>query len=368
MHKKLDYLEGLRGLACLVVVLDHCVNSFLPEARFTNFDGRFGDLYHIVASSPLNFIYSGVTPVFIFFILSGFVLSKKFIETGDNRVLARGAIKRYFRLIGPVVASTLAMYISVKYAAKIGVFDASQYTLKDSLYQAFIGAFIDTKPLINGPLWTMRFEFIGSLIVFLLLALTKTHDNKRSIYYFALIFFVTIGGDSYLFSLFIFGIICASDSYTREGIANINNKMLLVLMFIVSAILSTYPFPRWNVEVIGLYKYINFSENQALVHNTWHFLGAILLFTVTLNSETIKRFFSSRICVWLGKLSFSIYVMHNVVVFNLEHFIHLDLSKEKNFIIMTLITVLICILVSIPFEKFIDRKSTKASNLITAKI
>lgn len=368
MVKKLDYLEGLRGIACLIVVLDHCVNSFLPEARFTNFDGRFGDLYRIVASSPMNFIYSGVTPVFIFFILSGFVLSKKFIETGDTKVLAKGAMKRYFRLLGPVVFSTLAMYLSVKYAENAGVFDASHYYIKDIIYQAFIGAFISTEPLINGPLWTMRFEFIGSLIVFLLLALTNDHDNKKTIYYFALMFFVTLGNDSYLFSLFIFGIICASDNNTKEGIANIKNNILLVIIFIISIFISTYPFPRWNVEVIGLYKYINFSENQALVHNTWHFLGAILFFTVALNSEIIKRLFSAKVCVWIGKLSFSIYVIHNVVVFNLEHFIHLDLSREKNFILMTLITVIICILVSIPFEKYIDRKSTKASNLITAKI
>lgn len=208
MSKKLGYLEGLRGLACLIVVLDHCVNSFLPEARFTNFDGRFSGIYRMIASSPLNFIYSGATPVLLFFILSGFVLSKKFIETGDGKILVRGSMKRYFRLLGPVLTSSLAMYVSIKYAASIGMLDASQYTLSNTLYQSFIGAFIDTKPLINSPLWTMRFEFIGSLIVFALLALANGHSNKKYIYYLVMVFCLDRRRRLPFFSIYIWVNMC----------------------------------------------------------------------------------------------------------------------------------------------------------------
>lgn len=90
------------------------------------------------------------------------------------------------------------MYVSIKYAASMGILDASQYTLSNTLYQSFIGAFIDTKPLINSPLWTMRFEFIGSLIVLPCWLLLMGIAIKI---YLLLSYgvFVSIGGDAYLF-------------------------------------------------------------------------------------------------------------------------------------------------------------------------
>ncbi|AVS06500.1 hypothetical protein C6668_08745 [Escherichia coli] len=368
MSKKLGYLEGLRGLACLIVVLDHCVNSFLPEARFTNFDGRFSGIYRMIASSPLNFIYSGATPVLLFFILSGFVLSKKFIETGDGKILARGSIKRYFRLLGPVLTSSLAMYVSIKYAASMGILDASQYTLSNTLYQSFIGAFIDTKPLINSPLWTMRFEFIGSLIVFALLALANGHSNKKYIYYLVMVFFVSIGGDAYLFSLFIFGLICANDNTKNCGIAKIQAKPLVFILFAASVWLSTYPFPRPNVDTLGMYSYLTIAENKGLSHTIWHYVGAILLFASIINSKILKNFFSLKPFVYIGKISFSIYVLHEVVIFNVVNYVHPSFSRELNFLVMTSIVVAISVVISIPFERYVDSKSVKASNLITAKV
>ena len=66
LMKKIDYLEGLRGMCCFIVLIDHCVNSFKPDLRFTSLTSFGGEIRRIIGWGPLNLIYSGIAPVCIF--------------------------------------------------------------------------------------------------------------------------------------------------------------------------------------------------------------------------------------------------------------------------------------------------------------
>lgn len=105
---KLSYLESLRGIAALIVVIDHAVNMFAPHLRWVNMEGLPGDLRRYVAWSPLSLIYSGIPAVWIFFLLSGFVLSYKFLNSpNDISPVLSGIYKRYFRLVIPILGATI---------------------------------------------------------------------------------------------------------------------------------------------------------------------------------------------------------------------------------------------------------------------
>jgi len=71
---KFQFVEGTRGIAALQVVVLHYCASFLPAfarvGTVTHFDweSRFG-------RTPLFFLADGYTAVFIFFLMSGFVLA-----------------------------------------------------------------------------------------------------------------------------------------------------------------------------------------------------------------------------------------------------------------------------------------------------
>mgnify|MGYP006276608717 CR=1 FL=1 len=70
------YLDIIRGLACLQVLLLHIAEAFFPALateKITDF--TIGGLVH---GSPLYLIYDGYTGVFIFFLLSGYVLTPSF--------------------------------------------------------------------------------------------------------------------------------------------------------------------------------------------------------------------------------------------------------------------------------------------------
>ena len=73
---KLNAAESIRGLACLAVVFSHLSLSFYPYLHhFSPDDRAHGSWDYFIHHSPFAFWYSGTAAVFVFFVLSGFVLS-----------------------------------------------------------------------------------------------------------------------------------------------------------------------------------------------------------------------------------------------------------------------------------------------------
>lgn len=77
-------LDGLRGLAALIVLVSHCVMT----------DQRWGELYvrlrspnglleWLLVASPLRLLWAGDAPVAVFFVLSGYVLARP-VLIGSN--------------------------------------------------------------------------------------------------------------------------------------------------------------------------------------------------------------------------------------------------------------------------------------------
>lgn len=183
--KKIIELEALRGIASIIVLLWHFQLGFFPKLSgfFESGKGLIG--------TPLFFIINGSAAVIIFFILSGFVLTYKFYVTQDSNYLNKGVEKRYFRLVVPVICSILLSYILFKthlyfykqagdlsgspwlvdfaYAGRGNNFIPNIYdALRTGLFLAFLKP---ANAYYNTVLWTMVYEWWGSISVFLLAAL-----------------------------------------------------------------------------------------------------------------------------------------------------------------------------------------------------
>src|SRR3954464_13733025 len=86
---KVQYLEGLRGIAAMQVVLLHFVTGFLPDTAYRSWP-------------PLHILFDGHTAVYVFFLISGAVLTPSF--AGSGQFMAKVA-KRVVRLGVPVAAA-----------------------------------------------------------------------------------------------------------------------------------------------------------------------------------------------------------------------------------------------------------------------
>src|SRR6202011_2052171 len=92
---RIAYLESIRGLAALQVLLLHFLSAFAPCLVFTPPpDAIVARTVHL---SPLYFLYDGYSAVYIFFVLSGYVLTRSFeryLEHPLALISARGPPSR----------------------------------------------------------------------------------------------------------------------------------------------------------------------------------------------------------------------------------------------------------------------------------
>lgn len=168
-------LEGLRGLAALSVVAFHLLMAFQPDALPAGGAWWYG---------PFN----GPAAVILFFVLSGYVLTRQALVRGEARGLWRGVLKRYPRLAGPILLSVLLSWALLELglmaheaAGRLSGSDwlvnftndpaigTPEPSLPGALLQGGAFAMLRAAPgdaAYNSVLWTMRVELIGSFLAF----------------------------------------------------------------------------------------------------------------------------------------------------------------------------------------------------------
>ena len=140
-------LTGLRGYAVLLVLLSHASNE--------------GLLFH----NKLSFSGAGRYGVFLFFILSSFLLTKQFLITNITAIsLKRYFIRRFLKIYPLFITASILYYL---------------YSFIKPVYITNKTELIKTLLLLDGPgiFWTIPVEFqyyfLIPLISFILIRLKK---------------------------------------------------------------------------------------------------------------------------------------------------------------------------------------------------
>jgi peptidoglycan/LPS O-acetylase OafA/YrhL len=166
--KKLAYLDGLRGLAVLAVILFH------HRLESESFPVRSG-LYSLL--SPSRFGHVGVH---LFLVLSGFCLTHSLIgraRKGRSPSLGRYLRDRWWRIAPPYYAA-MAVYLAFTFLQRHygmepfnpGAIDARQIVAHLTFLH---GLREDTVSAINPPFWSLSLEFQFYLTLPILFALAE---------------------------------------------------------------------------------------------------------------------------------------------------------------------------------------------------
>lgn len=144
---RMEWLDALRGLAALVVVFEHSLDVLLPEVRRTAspwFDfGRYG--------------------VFVFFLVSGYVVPFSLQRRGSVREFWAG---RFFRLY-PAWAVSLVLALAL---AAAGVGYGLPAALGDRPWASALAHLTMLQDLLGVPnavnvLWTLSYEMVFYLLI-----------------------------------------------------------------------------------------------------------------------------------------------------------------------------------------------------------
>lgn len=103
-NHRIDSLDGLRGVAACIVVVHH---SLMPSPSFAGIvtgAAPSGAMQWLLTYTPLRIIWAGSEAVWVFFVLSGFVLVRPYVS--ERRLdTGRYYLRRFVRLYLPVFAS-----------------------------------------------------------------------------------------------------------------------------------------------------------------------------------------------------------------------------------------------------------------------
>ncbi|HEY0182118.1 MAG TPA: acyltransferase family protein, partial [Rhodopila sp.] len=208
--RRVGWLDGLRGIAALQVLLLHYASAFQPAIGL-----RLPTLMHnrweaAFIHTPLFFPFDGYTAVYVFFLISGVVLTQAFERM--PLAMATGILRRVVRLGLPMVAALAfgALLFALMPAANLaaaeqsgsrtwlGAGGPSEVSLLSLAHQAafegmfvgyggvsllpgWLGLLMGIVPHMRSfdvPLWTLHVEFYGSLIVLLLVALRAVASRR----------------------------------------------------------------------------------------------------------------------------------------------------------------------------------------------
>ena len=289
---RLRFLDGLRGWAAVVVLLHHVFVDGLPANALMADRALWAKVFFL----------NGMLAVSVFFVISGFSLSIRYLETGKGGALGRVAAGRYLRLALPIFAIcaiTHALLVAglippaAQRPAPLDQFLAFTPTMERLLgfsswnvFVAYSGA-----ESYDPPLWTMTYEFFGSFMVFAVIAALRPSRLRTVI---LAVLFVALATLQTYFALFVAGILIA-DLFPLVGPATTANRAGAMLC-IVGLLLILLPNTWFGAVYVG---------------------GATCLTAGAIFCGPVRSFFESRLSSFLGWISFPLYLVQAAVIYAL---------------------------------------------------
>jgi peptidoglycan/LPS O-acetylase OafA/YrhL len=374
---KISYLEGIRGLAALLVFFHHFALAFYPA--FFNHDPSASHLDGkeiAYGASVLSVFSNGNFCVCIFFVLSGFVLSRKYFQTNAFSVLVSGTQRRFVRLYIPIAVTILLAFMLMQaglfYNVPASALSHSEWWLGNMwnfpdawsrLWRSLVyGTMFNGDSSFDTTLSSMSIEFYGSLFVFGFLALTHNTRNRFPMLILSFLCFALI--DKIYYATFIFGMSLNYAEARRDGMNKLSVTLWASLLLIAGLVLGSYPT---NGMVAG-----TCFENlpPAIIQNgAWaHIIGGYFLVLAFVLSNVLQRIISFRVFIFLGYLSFALYLLHTLLIGSFSSYVFMKLSETMGYnpavMVVLLMTTLILLPLSWLMTKYVDVPGTRFSKYV----
>lgn len=352
-----SYLDGLRGLAAMVVFLCHYTEEnhpYLVPTYGFNVDG----VSTFLQRPFFRVLYSGRPMVHIFFVISGFVLSYKPLKMVRARdleacwtALASSALRRPFRLFGPCVVSTaiIGVLIQMRFLFKPLPTNYKQFwAWIDAVFHQITWPWawdFDLRPAFDIHLWSIPIEYVHSMLLFLtILMLSRLRPQVRTAAMFLLLAYVVACG-KWAAMEFYAGMILADIHIARLADARskqhesvtepqptsspgtlprvIENPALhyAIHISLLTFALYTQGWPNFDAHrspvIQWLYKHTPSSfppVDNLTPQKFWFAFQAIVMVWTCGELHFVKRFLEGPVPQYCGHISYAIYIVHGPVL------------------------------------------------------
>ncbi|MCU1406592.1 MAG: acyltransferase [Glaciihabitans sp.] len=355
--ERLPSLDGLRGLAAFVVLLYHLS---LVARPFLDSGTRY-DAWWWLTETPLKLFTAGTESVLVFFVLSGLVVTLPALRTGFRwrSFYASRLVRLYLPVwgalaLGAILIAALPRDSGMVSAAQwISNANATAVSAPELLGEASLW---QPTYIINNVLWSLRWElifsitlpaFIGvvyllrrwviaSVVVAALLSVAGRVANVDALVYLPVFFLGTT------LAVHLPSIRARSSRVREPGWAWVTagSLLLLVLSFLLRFAApagTTLSAVLWGLAATGA-------------------TGLIL---VAIGSSVVSRLLSAAVSQWLGRISFSLYLVHVPVLASVSY-----LVGDNRWWLVAIICVPLCVTVGWLFYRIVERPSHRLARRV----
>jgi peptidoglycan/LPS O-acetylase OafA/YrhL len=308
--------------------------------------------------------WSGAEPVYVFFVLSGFVLLLPLIDRQRPSWPAFWS-KRVVRLYVPaciaiLLAAAITLLIPREFDARSSLWMQENVISLTPQLLAKDATLLTTPSNLNGPLWSLRYEVLFSALVPLYLfavirwrrlwplkllvlsaaiAFGAAGDPAHAIVYKSLLYFAMFG----------FGAMIAveRDGLTRwvERRTRMQGALLVVAaLLLLSARSLTVSNESPVLEVVSVF-------------------GAALLLVLFLAHQGTMRVGDACFSQWIGKRSFSLYLTHLPIVVSVTL-----LFSTTNPALVLLVSLPISLLLAAMFYRLVELPSHRLATSVSKRV
>ncbi|KAF5025208.1 hypothetical protein F66182_2674 [Fusarium sp. NRRL 66182] len=355
------YLDGMRGVAALVVLFCHFFYQAFVIAKGWGCDG---DHYNILKLPILRLWFQGPPAVCLFFVISGYALSYRPLKLIRSRstqdfstTMSSLVFRRGIRLYLPTAISTLMIVCFIR----LGIYEWTREFALDRTYMRnvrephparltttyaqlvdwardmfkFVHVFgwktHGGSTNYDQHLWTIPVEFRCSLYLFLtLMATARLRTHCRFITVAGTMLF-TYRNSRWEFLMFLCGMVLAEVDLIRG--AHISPPALPVEEKTQPARRRWYQTVFWTAfSVVALYFMSQPDQGgdrtpgwvyltslipkwwTAEKYRYWQCTGAVMFVLAVSRSASWQRVFNSPYVQYLGKISYALYLMHGPAI------------------------------------------------------
>lgn len=298
-------LDGLRGVAAITVVCFHVFEAFATS----HIDQR---------------INHGYLAVDFFFLLSGFVVGYAYDDRWQTMTVGE-FIKRRFIRLHPMVVMGAVIGAAVFYFQGCAVWDVSKVSAASLLVATLLNMWLipatpgteirgvgEMYPL-NGPSWSLFFEYIGNLLYALFIRKLPTPALTALV--------LLAGGGLAAFALFgPLGDICVGFSLTGENILGGSLRLLfafpagllLARIFQPARIKGAFWIGGVMIVLVSAIPRVGGSEHLWM-NGLYDTASCLLVFPLLVYlgaSDKTRNPLTLRISKFLGDISYPLYMVH----------------------------------------------------------
>ena len=351
MASRKRHIDGLKGVACLLIMLGHFSGFYKYAQNCAAIDAPLLQLI------PYSLLAEGFW-LRLFYILSGYLVSRSGVLTAPD--LVRKSITRFFRLALPILGAAFFILVlsagfgmhnadiqSIVANQWVGMSYAGPLTLKGAITEPF-RVLLRGESTFNPVWWVLRDMFFASLLVYAICCLRSMLSSRHSYSSIAadaacialILFFIVIGRDIY-FSV----LIGAFYGTCEKAVGRVIGRHRWICWFLLFAPLAGYCDPN------------RIAEPRILCLTDLSFV----CFLIAVEHLRVLNTVFSKLDK-LGSISFGVYSLHWPVFCSIGLLLIIReigaMPGSRIYLISVLVSVLITVCLSVLFHASVERWSS----------